>query len=154
MIELRPADDAVGGKIRALHAIWKECAGTRMAPRRADITLAKVGALTPWVLVLDVVDGGFRFRLVGQEVTQFLGGAFNGRPLSDLPEGEFARGLEAALIYCVNEKRPAALGPRPSGYAGKEHWEIELVVLPLSEDGDMVNCVIAALELRPLASRA
>ena len=152
MIELRPADAAVGARSRSLYAIWKECAGTRLAPRRAEITLAKVGALMPWLWMLDVVDGGFRFRLAGQEVNQFLGGPFTGRLLSELPAGDFTHHLEAALMQSLNDKRPLALGPLPSGYAGKDHWEIELAILPLSEDGEAINCLMGALELWPLGN--
>jgi hypothetical protein len=151
---LKAADSVVGERNRSLHEIWKLTAGGRFAPRRAEITLPLVRALTPWLWMVDVLDreSDFRIRLAGDGVNQFLGGAFTGQPLSRLPHSVFIDRLRRALRHGVDHKVPVALGPIPSGHTGKEHWEMELIALPLSENDATVNCLMGTIELWPLGT--
>jgi hypothetical protein len=151
---LKEADAIVGEKARALYDIWRQCAGERVAPRRADITLSRVRALTPWMWTVDAIDGGsdFRFRLAGHEANLFLGAAVTGLPLSRVAASRFTAQLQAALSRGVVRRTPVALGPMRSDHAGKEHWEVELVALPLSEDGQTVTALVGALQLWPLGT--
>lgn len=151
---LKAADSLVGERNRLLYQIWKEKAADRFAPRRADITLSLVRALTPWLWMNDVMDNGgdFRLRLAGDGVNQFLGGTFTGHLLSEQPSSVFIERMKRVLRHGVDYKVPVALGPIPSGHTGKEHWEMELIALPLSEDGVAVNCLMGTLELWPLGT--
>ncbi len=152
--DFKSADAIVGEKPRALHALWEKLAGDRLAPKREEITLSLARNLTPWLWTIDVVDGGadFRFRLAGDRIIQFLGEHHPGTLLSGLPKNPFYERIRHTLAHCVEHKRPVAFGPVRSEYGGKEHWEIEAVALPLSEDGKTVSCVIGAIELWPVGT--
>ncbi len=134
-----------------LYEIWKNLAGTRLAPRREEITLGLVRSLTPWLWTADVIDDGadFRFRLAGDRVAQFYGQPITGSPLSEFPNAPFFERVRQMLTSCVEQRQPIAFGPVRSSREGKEHWVVEAVVLPLSEDGKTINCLIGALELWP-----
>ena len=148
-------DSATGDKARAIYAIWKDLAGERFAPRRQDITLPQVSKLSPWLWLIDVMDGGrdFRFRLAGDRIVQFLGGRHQGMRLSELPLNPFFVRMRHTLVHCVEHKKPIALGPVETGYPGKEHWAMEVVVLPLSDDGETVDCMLGTMELWPLHTK-
>ena len=152
---LKGPDAIVGDKSRALHAIWQKLTGDRLAPRREEVTLFLVRNLTPWLWTIDVIDDGadFRFRLTGDRIIQFLGECHAGLSLSELPKSPFTERLRHTLAHCVEHRRPVAVGPVQSGYEGKEHWEMEAVVLPLSEDGETINCLMGAIELWPVGTK-
>ena len=152
----KPADALVGDKARAMHALWEKLRGSRLAPKREEITLAKVRTLAPWMWIIDVVEDGadFRFRQAGDRVVQFLGAGRPGFLLSKLSAGPFADLMGRTLNHCVEVKRPVALGPARSIYAGKEHWETETVVLPLSEDGEKVTALLGTMEYWPLGTKS
>ena len=151
---LKGPDAIVGDKSQALHALWKELTGDRLAPRREEVTLSLVRNLAPWLWTVDVIDKGadFRFRLAGDNIIQFLDGLHAGMLLSELPESPFYERLRHTLTHCAEYKRPVAVGPVHSTLEGKEHWEMEALVLPLSEDGETINCLMGVLELWPLGT--
>jgi len=144
-------DAIIGHKSKALYEIWKSLTGGRVAPKREEITLGLVRNLTPWLWTADVIDNGadFRFRMAGDRIAQFYGQPLAGSPISELPNNPFLERVKQVLTYCVKDKRPVALGPIRSRREGKEHWEIEAVVVPLSEDGKTINCLMGTMELWP-----
>ena len=149
------AVDAIGGeRCRSLYDIWHTLTNGRVAPRREEITLGHVRKLTPWMWVIDVVDSGadFRFRLAGDRVVQFLGRRHGDARLSEFPKNVFFERMKRTLSHCVEHKRPVAIGPVRSGYEGKEHWEVEFVMLPLSEDGETVTSLMGIMELWPIGT--
>jgi hypothetical protein len=150
----KPVEAIVGDKSRAAHAIWRMLKGPRMAPRREDITLRHVRGLSPWLWMTDVVDNGadFRFRLTGDRIVQFLDGRHVGQLLSALGNAGFYEGMALMLSHCVAHKVPVAVGPGRPDYLGKDHWEMEAVALPLSDDGENVTSLMGAIELWPLGT--
>ncbi|MDE2109731.1 MAG: PAS domain-containing protein [Alphaproteobacteria bacterium] len=153
--DLKPANAIVGEKSQALLALWSKLKGDRMAPKREEVTLTHVRALSPWVWTIDVVDGGadFRFRLAGDRIIQFLGKRYSGSLMSSLPESPFFERLHRTLSYSVEHKRPVAVGPVRSDYEGTDHWEVEAVALPLSDDGENVTGFLGAMEVWPLGTK-
>jgi hypothetical protein len=151
LLELKPADASIGEKSRALFAIWQALKGERLAPKREEVTLSHTRALTASLWFIDVVDGGedYCFRLGGEEIVRFLGGRHSGMKLSQVPPNPFFERMKRTLAFCVEQKKPVSLGPIASGYPGKEHWEMEVVLLPLSGDGETVNCVMGTMQLWP-----
>jgi hypothetical protein len=150
--DLKSTDTIVGDHARDLHGLWQKLTGERPAPRREEITLSLVRTLTPWLWTVDVIDNGadFRFRLVGDRITQFYGNRITGLPLSQLPNSPFFERLKQMLTYCVEHRRPVALGPIRSSREGREHWEVEALVVPFSEDGETINCLMGTMELWPV----
>jgi hypothetical protein len=149
--EFKPADKTVGEKSRALFALWQALKGERLAPKREEVTLSHTRALTSSLWFIDVVDGGkdYRFRLSGEEIVRFLGGRHTGLLLSELSDNPFFARLRKMLSHCVAHGKPLSFGPAVTTYPGKEHWEMEMVALPLSEDGRNVSCLMGTLQLWP-----
>lgn len=150
-IEFKSADACLGEKPRALFAIWQSLKGERLAPKREDVTLSQTRTLTSALWFIDVVEGGndYCFRLGGEEIVRFLGGRHSGVKLSELASNPFFEAMKRTLDFCVEHRKPVSLGPMASGYPGKEHWEMEVVALPLSEDGAAITCVMGTMQLWP-----
>ena len=151
---LKGPDALVGDKSRALHAIWLKLTGDRLAPKREEFTLAHIRTLAPWVWSIDVIDGGkdFRFRLAGDRIIEFMQKRYVGAVLSELPRVPFFVRMQAILSHCVATQRPVAAGPFQSAYENKDHLEMEVVVLPLSDDGESVTALLGVMELWPLGT--
>ena len=148
---LKTADAIVGERCRSLYDIWQNLTDGRVAPKREEITLGQVRRLTAWMWVIDVVDSGadFRFRLAGDRIVQFLGRRHADARLSEFPNNAFFMRMKHTLSHCVEHKLPVAVGPVRSDYEGKEHWDVEFVMLPLSEDGETVTSLMGIMELWP-----
>lgn len=151
---LKGPDELVGDKSRALHAIWQKLTGDRLAPKRDEFTLAHIRTLAPWIWTIDVIDDGrdFRFRLAGDRIIQFMQKRYAGAVLSELPRNPFFVRMHTILSHCVTAKRPVAAGPYRSVYENKDHLEMEVVVLPLSDDGETVTGLMGVMELWPLGT--
>ncbi len=141
-------DELVGRNAKTLYYIWETVTGDRLAPMPDEITLGLIRTLAPWFWNIEVVDGGsdFRFRLAGDRVVQFYGEHLSGSLLSARTHLPFFRDLRRHLHHCVMIGMPFAIGPVPSMYPGKEHLEIELLLLPLSDDGETISRITGLLE--------
>lgn len=151
----RPEDYIVGDHAREMLSIWLAAKGTRPAPRRQDITLAMVRGLSQWLWRADPIREGqdFHFRMAGDRIEQFYGRRFSGLFLSELypPSAppDFVRSVQNSFGQCIKQHLPQLVGPYTSEYPGKEHWEIEVLILPLSENGTDVSSMIGTMECWP-----
>lgn len=143
-------------RLIGVYEAWKRIAGGRMAPRRDEITPALVKQALPWVWMIDAIDGGrdFRFRIAGDRIIQFMGRRYAGHLVSEFTDQPFFQDMRAVLKACAEQKRPMMVGPGRSKLSGKEHMELEVVVLPLSEDGANVTTLFGAMETRGLRQAA
>jgi hypothetical protein len=144
-------DALVSAHLVTVHEAWKQAAAGRFAPKREEITPAPMKSALPWIWMIDVVDGGsdFRFRIAGDRVIQFLGRRYAGHLLSEFHDQPFFQRMRAIMELCVSRKQPFAAGPVRSNLRGKEFLEMEVVVLPLSEDGRNVTGICGAMDVRP-----
>ena len=151
----KSADSLDSARLVAVHDAWKRLAMGRLAPKREEITPALLKSALPWIWMIDVVDGGqdFRFRIAGDRVVQFLGRRYAGLLLSEFLDQPFFQRMRAILEQSVKHKRPLAAGPMRSNMEGKEFLELEVVVLPLSEDGLHVTTIFGAMEVSPAAGQ-
>jgi hypothetical protein len=138
-------------KLADVHKLWKQMAGTQFAPKRADISPAKLRALLPWTWIVDVIDGGgdFRFRIAGERVVEYLGGRHAGKLLSNLRGPKFFELMHSLFSYAVINRRPVLHGPLQSSLANREHFEAEVLILPLSDDGVNVTALCGGFEVWP-----
>jgi hypothetical protein len=134
--------------LKAVYSAWKTLAAGRIGPRRAEVTPAHLRRATPWTFTVDVLDGGkdFRIGFTGDRVVQFLDQRCEQPVLSGLTGVPFFDEAESLFRHCVRSARPLANGPRQTRYAGKEHLEREVLLLPLSEDGVTVTALLGVLE--------
>lgn len=130
---------------RAL-AYWRAKRGTRSMPRRRDIDPTEIAALLPYLQLIDVVDGGtrFRYRLVGTGLVAAFGREYTGKYVDELFTG--ARLANAARVYATacNRRQPVFLRNRYSTTRDVVMVANRLY-MPLSEDGREVNVIFGAL---------
>ena len=106
--------------------------------------------------MIDIIDGGkdFRFRIAGERIIQFMGRRCAGELLSENLENPFFQRMRGILVECRDRKKPVAVGPIRSNLKGKEFFEMEIVVMPLSEDEQHVTTLFGAMDLRGLPTLA
>jgi hypothetical protein len=155
-VSFKSADHLVSERLVGVLDAWKRTASGRMAPKREEITPSLLRTALPWIWMMDVLDGGkdFRFRIAGERVIEFMGRRHAGELLSDNLDNPFFQRMRAILAECHLRKKPVAAGPIRSNLKGKEFFEMEIVVMPLSEDGQHVTTLFGAMDLRGLTTLA
>lgn len=130
---------------RAL-AYWRAKRGARPLPRRGDIDPTEIGALLPHLQLIDVRDGGtrFRYRLVGTSLVTAFGREYTGRYVDEIFTG--ARLANAVRVYATacNRRRPVFLRNRYST-TRDVMMVANRLYMPLSDDGRSVNVIFGAL---------
>ncbi|MBV9990920.1 MAG: PAS domain-containing protein [Alphaproteobacteria bacterium] len=149
-IVLSPIDRLHSEKLIGVYEAWKRTAAGRLAPKREEITPALLKSALPSIWMIDVIDGGrdYRFRIAGDRIIQFMGRRYAGHLLSEFQGQAFFDQMRGILKACTEQKRPLMAGPGRSKMPGREFSELEVVVLPLSEDGQNVTTVFGAMEIR------
>lgn len=141
------ADRLISDKLKAVHALWRETRGEAVGPKRGQITPARLRTNMPWTFVMEVAGSAdFRFSFAGDRIVQFMGKAHAGTLLSTLLGTPFYDGMSRFFANAVAAKSPLRAGPLRSSFPGKEHLEIEAMVLPLSEDGARITALLGAFE--------
>jgi hypothetical protein len=135
-------------KLAGIHGVWSGLRAGGIGPKREDVTPARLRGNLPWAFLIDVVDDGrdFRFRFAGDRIIQFMGRRLAGTLLSEHLGTPFFDGMNAFFKGCVTAKAPMASGPRRATYPGKEHLEMEVMVLPLSDDSVAVTGLLGAFD--------
>jgi hypothetical protein len=146
--EFKSAELLTSGKLADIYAIWKELAGDRFAPKREEITPARLRTLLPWTWIVDVIGDGedFRFRIAGDRIIEYLGGRQAGKLLSQFRGPAFFELMHEIFSYSVKYQRPIANGPLRSSHPKSAHLEAEVLVLPLSDDGVNVTGLFGGFE--------
>ena len=144
------ADGLVSERLIGVYDAWRRTAAGRLAPKREEITPALLKSALPWIWMIDVVDGGkdYRFRIAGDRIIQFMGRRYAGHMLSEFSGQPFFDHMLSILKACTEQKRPLVAGPGLSKMPGREFQELEVVALPLSEDGETVTTIFGAMEIR------
>ena len=137
--------------LRLAFATWQELAADRFAPSRREVSPARFKVMLASIFLVEVVDDAedFKFVLGGQKLIQFMGGRHAGRYLSGLPKSEFYDRMRRIFTRCASTRLPVAIGPIPTARDGREYLSIELIVLPLSDDGVTVTGLLGVAELSP-----
>jgi FixJ family two-component response regulator len=138
------------GDLRALYQYWDTVRGGRAMPQRADIDPTEIPNLLPCVIIYDVLPGddGYRIRLAGGEVTEFVG-----RNLAGQLAGSFMMPRAAEMMKRILDT--VAKDRVPKFRAGKAHWhpektyrDFEACFLPLSSDGETANMILGGIKTR------
>jgi hypothetical protein len=150
----KPADRLVSARLSDAYHAWNRARGDRFAPRREEMTPALLRSSLPWTWFVDVIEGGadFRFRVAGDRVVQFMGRRFAGELMSTHLEEPFFARMQAFLHECLRRRGPVALGPMRSLRQGKEHLGIEVIGMPLSDDGAAVTTIFGGLDASALGA--
>jgi len=71
-------------RVRAGHAYWESKRQDGAIPHRATIDPLEIPKLLPFLMLIEIADGRFRYRLVGTQAAASAGYDFTGRYLDEL----------------------------------------------------------------------
>jgi len=135
-------NDAV---LTALHAYWNHRRGTRAVPDRRDIDPVDIGpGLLPNVGLVDVVDGGVRFRnrLVGTAIVERWGFETTGRFLDEImTEGSYRDFIHELYRDACRFRAPVYSSSLFRWDVGT-HMLTRRLYLPLTYGGDEVTMIL------------
>jgi hypothetical protein len=133
--------------LRQLHQYWVSKLDGRPMPRRADIEPTEIPRLLQHIALVDVEAEPLRFyfRLIGTHITQAVDRDCTGCYFEEVYQGQILKDMVRLYSVAVHAKNPARHMSRAI-YAGKDYRHYESVHLPLSEDGEAVNMILAGLE--------
>jgi hypothetical protein len=123
-----------------LYRYWLSKRNGRSTPARRDLDPVEVPALLPYLMILQKVNGEFRYRLAGTSVVRDLGVERTGKLALDYVQytPEMAAALEELRNRVFTTGQPVfAAGQYHTGFGTIHHASALLV--PLSDDGKNVN---------------
>ena len=140
-----PADDRI---LQGLMTYWQTACGARPMPAKADIDPIRLGArLLPHLLLLEVVDGGarFRYRLCGSANTEAAGMDLTGRHVDELnPHPDYIDYMVGLYRRAQETARPVYSASRYLALATNTVRNTRRLICPLSDDGQTVSHFISA----------
>jgi hypothetical protein len=130
---------------------WDDARGERAMPRRQDIDAAKIGALLPYVGLIDVLHGeriDLRYRLVGGQTTQSFGFNLTGHVHSELSNPDVPTRFYAMCMDCVESGTVQTLTIEEGCNYNKLPFGVLARIWPLSDDGKMVTGLLGGALFR------
>ena len=142
--EAEPDLSAFATGIVMFYRYWDSKRRGRLMPARADIDPSEIVPLLPGIVLIDVLPDARRFvyRLVGTREVAMRGRDPTGKSVA---EGFYGASADASIASYqdVVTRRALRLERRefttPDGRYGRE----QVILLPLSDDGEHVNIIIA-----------
>jgi hypothetical protein len=116
-----------------LFRYWRSKHIGRRPPARADLDpLTEIPRLTPNLMIIDIEDGGYRYRLVGSEITSRFGGELTGKPVGSSAMSEAVRTEWRALLDLVrDEQKPRMMVAKLPPAIEANHL---MLILPLVDE--------------------
>lgn len=130
-------------KLQRLYAYWQELHGDGCIPSRRDIDPVDIPDLLANIFLLDVVGDAedFVFRLAGTLVEDAFSMSLRGKSIAEIQR---RAGTEIPVAHHIEVARGG--GPRyregEMRVAGREHWKIQRLLLPLASDGQTIDVLI------------
>lgn len=130
---------------QAYHYWLGKCVRGRL-PRRADLRPEEMRAFLPYVFLVDVVPAplGFRFRLVGTQVTAWAEKEYTGRAVDERDYGPQWRRIFDIYAAVVASRRPR-LDIYDAPWVSREFVRYERLIAPLSSDGQAIDMLFGTL---------
>jgi len=145
-------DHLQSNRLLRTYVQWRRLAGERFAPTRSEIAPAQFKSDLAHVFLMDVLDEGsdFRFRLGGERIVEFMGGRHAGRLLSDFVGLPAYEQMHRFFQAAVKRRTAVAAGPVSLNRDGREAVAMEVLAMPLSDDGTGVTDVFGAMDFLKL----
>ncbi|MTI11076.1 PAS domain-containing protein [Curvivirga aplysinae] len=144
-IPLMDATEFMCDDIKDFYAYWLSCKGKRNFPSRADIDPTDLLKFMPRIWMLDVFHDNplrFRVRLSGTEIVEKVGQDKTGQFLDEIEE-DFYNSLGYMNMRMVAQDGiPIWYHGKPSHRSTKYVRNLEYVMLPLSDDDQLVNVIL------------
>jgi len=131
-----------------LNNYWRaKCAGDRL-PSRQDIDPVDIPKLLPTVYLIDIeretTPPRFRFRLLGNVITEMFQRNSTGKWLDEIYDAEFYHHISTDYLNIIRTKQPSsAVLNMP--VVGREYIKYERLVCPLASDGETVDSLIGVI---------
>lgn len=139
------ADDRIAAQsVRAIVERWEALKGPRPAPRRADVDPVELFDFLPHLTMIRVIDDGrdFEFSLIGTGLSKLYGLVTRQRvSAAAIPDSARAALLQV-LAACAESMAPVHAFFRNVATVKRGSVDIEMVCLPLSEDGRTVSRIL------------
>jgi hypothetical protein len=147
------AAESRSARVRLVHDYWRgKAAMSGAVPLRSSIDPIELIGVLPCLIIVEIVDGRFRYRLVGTEVTANAGGDFTGQFLD---EQNFAnRDFYLACYRDVADTAEPVFGQDHWAYSDGRNGVAEFGMMPLSLDGSRVHQILTVEDTMELAAVA
>lgn len=139
-------------KLRRMHAYWVRIKGDKAMPARADFDPVDIPDLLANISLMDLSFEPFRAtaKVVGTAIVEFLGRDHTGKSIEEGLEPALASEAMAQYRDVVDARQPVLVASM-ARVRDREHFEVERLLLPLSDDGETVNMCITCTEFTPAA---
>ena len=130
-------------ELRELHQYWLTKHRDGRLPRRSDIDPLEVPRLLKSLALLEVVGEAedFVFVLAGSRIEEAFDRTLKGVTLGELRQTDEITPSAEQYVAAVRSRIPQHQQADMREY-GKEHWACRRLILPLSSDGERVDCLL------------
>lgn len=143
-----PDRDELAPAVRPLHDYWRDaCGGGLPVPKEKIDPLALPPSLLAHVMLVDVVfdPPDFRYRLIGTEITRFIGRDSTGKLLSEIPYPEEVGDRIGKIYAAVAQKNVVLYAEDPADWASKDFVRMATLLLPASSDATRTDLIFGAV---------
>lgn len=137
-------------RLRSLADYWARIRGSgRAAPARHDLDPADMAPLLPWVMLLDVLEDDYRYRLVGTGLDGLFGRPLTGVTLRQAWPAHLGSHWRHWMDHASRQAVPVATQATLNTRRGR--MRLDAVILPLSNHPgriDMLLCGASGASLR------
>ena len=144
---VKPVETARSSLIREIYDYWTDKRGGRSMPARTDLDPLDIPKLLPNIILIDVEppDDRLRVRLMGTWIVHMFDSDYTGQFVDELDLGEAADEIVQEYSAAVVAAEPICSDHRLRTLSG-QFYDIERVILPLSNDGIRVTMLLIALD--------
>ena len=144
---LRDRQDLAGHpKALALLNAWHKWRGDRPLPERTDIDATDIPALLANIVLLDVEENDYRFRLVGETINTRYAVRLKGKSITDLMS---SASLDETLYEhrrCVEDRRAVLVTHSDAMRSPGDIRSYIRLLLPLGAAGPRANHIIGVMQ--------
>lgn len=129
-----------------LYDYWLRKKGARIAPRRSDLDPCDIPKLLPNLMLYKVSHAPLDYRmiLIGTHVVDLWGKDFTGHYFDEIFAGEAAVKIRNHYDTVVTTAQPS-IHNMDAGWLNKDYMNYSRLLLPLSDDGKVVNRLLGSL---------
>ncbi len=140
-----PLPESADTKLTRMLDYWRSLATEGKFPTRNAIDPLSIPQLLPYILLLDVENDDFRFRLVGEAINARYGGQIKGYSLTELLDGQILAETLDEHIRCVGSTAPVFTRNTISTIDSDDRKLYQRLILPLSDNGTDVQSIAGVM---------
>ena len=132
---------------------WQVLRGERSYPTLQDFKFDAVDGLKPFSFLLEFSDGDIDpvFRYIGEALTEDCGQNLLQKPVSEVPRHTLLTQVTDHCLQVLAHKAPISFEAEYIDAAGDDVL-YRSILLPLSSDGEVIDCVVGAINRKENSS--